>query len=63
MEMANDLEFKLQYFNSLEMMTKFLGSSGDGLCTLPEFIPTLTKLDHCISFVKANVFPPVLYFL
>ncbi len=55
MDLAADLEFKLQYFNSLEMITKFLSSSGETLCSEPEFIPTLTKLDHCIAFVKTNV--------
>ena len=54
-ELANDLELKLSYFNSLEMVIKLLSSSGQEICLEKDFIPSLSLLDHCAQFLRQNM--------
>lgn len=54
-ELANDLELKLSYFNSLEMVMKLLSSSGGEITMEKDFIPSLSLLDHCSEFLSSNL--------
>lgn len=54
-ELANELELKLSYFNSLEMVMKLLSSSGGDITQEKDFIPSLTLLDHCCQFLLNNL--------
>lgn len=54
-DLANDLELKLSYFNSLEMVMKLLSSSGGEITQEKDFIPSLSLLDHCSEFLSRNL--------
>ena len=54
-DLASDLELKLSYFNSLEMVIKLLSLSGQDITLKKDFIPSLSLLDHCSEFLSKNL--------
>ncbi len=55
---AESISSKLSYFTELESVGGRLASSTLSV-TSNSFTSTLTKLDHCITFIQHNVRPPV----
>ncbi|KAJ3085200.1 Golgi transport complex subunit 3, partial [Quaeritorhiza haematococci] len=51
---AEQLSSKLAYFSELEPITKLFSSPGD-VCLDERFIPTLKRLDECLSFVGSHL--------
>ncbi|KAJ3225402.1 Golgi transport complex subunit 3 [Clydaea vesicula] len=49
------LSAKLAYFNQLEPVTKLLSNPGDLVCLDNQFIPVLSKLDHCLAFINDHL--------
>ena len=54
---AESVSSKLSYFTELESVGGRLASSTLSV-TSDSFTSTLTRLDHCITFIQHNVRPP-----
>jgi hypothetical protein len=52
---ADQLAENLSYFNDLEKITKLFNAPGNEVCANEFFIPMLSRLDECLTFVQNNV--------
>jgi hypothetical protein len=57
LDLTEDIDTRLEYFQELEYATRTLNHPGDSLVLQTDFLYMVERVDICIDYLKAHVRP------